>query len=97
MFILDPDLDFLPIPDPGIKKAPDPESRIWICNTDFYNLHIMNAEGKFFCTIGHHCCPLCEPSVLNRFVYKSLSEVQIKREEEIFKNPLSRSVLFRDQ
>jgi hypothetical protein len=26
MFILDPDLDFLPIPDPGIKKAPDPGS-----------------------------------------------------------------------
>jgi hypothetical protein len=21
----DPDLDFLPIPDPGIKKAPDPD------------------------------------------------------------------------
>jgi hypothetical protein len=24
--ILDPDLDFLPIPDPGFKKAPDPGS-----------------------------------------------------------------------
>ncbi len=23
----DPDLDFLPIPDPGVKKAPDPGSR----------------------------------------------------------------------
>jgi hypothetical protein len=26
MFILDPGLDFLPIPDPGITKAPDPGS-----------------------------------------------------------------------
>jgi hypothetical protein len=27
MFILDPDVDFLPIPDPGVKKkALDPES-----------------------------------------------------------------------
>jgi hypothetical protein len=24
IFILDPDHDFLPIPDPGVKKAPDP-------------------------------------------------------------------------
>jgi hypothetical protein len=23
MFIPDPDLDFLPMPDPGVKKAPD--------------------------------------------------------------------------
>jgi hypothetical protein len=26
MFIPDPDLDFLPIPDPEVKKAPDPGS-----------------------------------------------------------------------
>jgi len=26
MLLLDPDLDFLPIPDPGVKKAPDPGS-----------------------------------------------------------------------
>ncbi len=26
--IPDPDADFLPIPDPGVKKAPDPGSRI---------------------------------------------------------------------
>jgi hypothetical protein len=25
MFFLDPDLDFLPIPDPGVKKAPIPD------------------------------------------------------------------------
>jgi hypothetical protein len=25
--IQDPDLDFLPIPDPGVKKAPDPDLR----------------------------------------------------------------------
>ncbi len=34
MLILDPDLDFLPIPDPGVKKAPDPGSQIWIRNTE---------------------------------------------------------------
>jgi hypothetical protein len=33
MFIPDQDLDFLPIPDPGIKKAPDPGSLIRILNT----------------------------------------------------------------
>ncbi len=27
--ILDPDLDFLPIPDPGVNKAPDPDSQHW--------------------------------------------------------------------
>jgi hypothetical protein len=26
MFIPDPDHDFLPIPNPGVKKAPDPGS-----------------------------------------------------------------------
>ncbi len=26
MFVPDLDLDFLPISDPGVKKAPDPES-----------------------------------------------------------------------
>jgi hypothetical protein len=26
LFIPDPDLDFLPIPDPGVKKAPHPGS-----------------------------------------------------------------------
>jgi hypothetical protein len=28
LFIPDPDPDFLLIPDPGVKKAPDPRSRI---------------------------------------------------------------------
>ena len=34
--IPDPDADFLPsrIPDPGVKKAPNPGSRIWIRNTE---------------------------------------------------------------
>ena len=34
--IPDPDADFLPsrIPDPGVKKAPNPGSRIRIRNTD---------------------------------------------------------------
>ncbi len=30
----DPNLDFLLVPDPGIKKAPDPVSRIRIRNTE---------------------------------------------------------------
>jgi hypothetical protein len=35
--IPDPDADFLPsrIPDPGVKKAPNPGSRIRIRNTGF--------------------------------------------------------------
>ncbi len=29
-----PDLDFLPIPDPGVKKAPDPRSEtLFVCDT----------------------------------------------------------------
>jgi len=28
VFITDPDLNFLPIPDPGVKNAPDPGSLI---------------------------------------------------------------------
>ncbi len=35
LFIQDPDHDFLPIPDPGVKKAPDSGSWIRICNTGF--------------------------------------------------------------
>ncbi len=33
MFIQDPDLDFLPIPDPGVKKAPDPRSATLLLHT----------------------------------------------------------------
>jgi hypothetical protein len=33
--MLKPDLDFLPIPDPGTKKAPDPGSRTRIRDTSF--------------------------------------------------------------
>jgi hypothetical protein len=29
LFILDPDPDFLTIPDPGVKKAPDPDPGHW--------------------------------------------------------------------
>jgi hypothetical protein len=37
--ISDPDADFFPsrIPDPGVKKAPNPGSRIRIRNTGFYH------------------------------------------------------------
>jgi hypothetical protein len=30
MFIPHPDFDFLPIPDPSIKKAPDPDPQYWV-------------------------------------------------------------------
>jgi hypothetical protein len=36
MFISNPDLDFLPIPDPGVKKAPDPQhcfTEVLVTNT----------------------------------------------------------------
>jgi hypothetical protein len=37
MFVQDPDLDFLPIPDPGSSgQAPDPGSQIRIRNTGTY-------------------------------------------------------------
>jgi hypothetical protein len=36
MFIPDPDLDCLSMPDPGVKKAPDLGSRIRIRNTAIY-------------------------------------------------------------
>jgi hypothetical protein len=35
MFILDPDLDFLPIADPGSRSQKGTESRIRICNIAF--------------------------------------------------------------
>ncbi len=34
----DPDLDFLPIPDPGVKKAPDPGSATLLSRTDYWLL-----------------------------------------------------------
>jgi hypothetical protein len=37
LYIPDPDLDVLPIPDPGVKKAPDPES---VCATLLFSLQI---------------------------------------------------------
>ena len=41
LFILDLDPDFLPIPDPGVKKSPDPKSRIRI-RSIAQNLSIRN-------------------------------------------------------
>ncbi len=45
MFILDPDLDFLPIADPGIKKAPD--LRSWSAKTG--KKIIRNRHRKVHC------------------------------------------------
>jgi hypothetical protein len=45
--IPDPDADFLPsrIPDPGVKKAPNPGSRIRIRNTEYmYNFEFYNPQ-----------------------------------------------------
>jgi hypothetical protein len=41
LFIPDLDPDFLPIPDPGVKKSPDPKSRIRI-RSIAQNLSIRN-------------------------------------------------------
>ncbi len=38
MFIPDPDLDFLPIPDPGVKKAPDSGSATLLLHTGTFLL-----------------------------------------------------------
>jgi hypothetical protein len=45
MFVADPDLEFLPIPDPGAKKAPDPGAkkapdRGWIRNTGYRTIFL---------------------------------------------------------
>jgi hypothetical protein len=54
--IPDPDADFLPsrIPDPGVKKAPNPGSRIRIRNTvnDSKKIYILKLScySKFFCS-----------------------------------------------
>jgi hypothetical protein len=40
--IPDPDLDFIPIPDPGSRVQKDTESQIRIRNTDFYDIIIQN-------------------------------------------------------
>ncbi len=42
-----PDPDFLPIPDPGVKKAPDPESPIRIRNTG-NDPDLMASELEYF-------------------------------------------------
>jgi hypothetical protein len=49
MFI--PDLDFFPIPDPGVKKAADPKCRIH--NTDTYSFcrHWFCPKGYVFCIV----------------------------------------------
>ncbi len=45
MFIPDPDADFLPIPDPGVKKALDPGSGSSILG----KCHLKNLSVKEFC------------------------------------------------
>jgi hypothetical protein len=42
MFIQDPDLDFLPIPDPGVKKAPDPGSATLLLSPNKLNFSMKN-------------------------------------------------------
>jgi hypothetical protein len=51
MFVQDPDLDFLPIPDPGVKKAPDPGS---VRNTGFKSFFFTKAIYIYFqaCAVG---------------------------------------------
>jgi hypothetical protein len=42
MFIPDPDLEFLPIPDPGVKKAPNPGSGSATLVTDNQSITVPN-------------------------------------------------------
>jgi hypothetical protein len=52
MFVPDLDLDFLPIPDPGFKKAPDPDPQHWLHigswfgNYKSQNFHPEYADNK---------------------------------------------------
>jgi hypothetical protein len=51
MFIPDPDLDFLPIPDPAVKKAPDPGNATLLRTlntTEIVNYRIHRYEEKAF-------------------------------------------------
>jgi hypothetical protein len=73
--IPDPDAVFLPsrIPDPGVKKAPNPGSRIRIRNTEAQDPsqnvtdleHCFRRSKKF----NQHlrCCTVCAPRVLKMF------------------------------
>jgi hypothetical protein len=45
--IPEPDLDFLPIPDPGVKKASDPGSWILIRNTAFKSQQVKFFHEKY--------------------------------------------------
>jgi hypothetical protein len=53
--IPDTDADFLPIQDPGVKKAPDPKSRIRIRNTgDEDNFRCKNTKKFIWLQIFNH-------------------------------------------
>ncbi len=69
--IPDPDPDFLSIPDPRVKKAPDPESRIRVRNTAYkqriQHVHETHHLTKFTSGFGCHDEPYIIRS-LRRFI-----------------------------
>jgi hypothetical protein len=60
LFFSDPDLDFIPIPDPGVKKAPDPGSGSATlqkrfksrAELDFILTFLGSRDTKSLCSIG---------------------------------------------
>ncbi len=55
--IVDPDADFLPfrIPDPGVKNAPNPGSRIRIRNTAFMERYWRESRPDIFTFFCRNC------------------------------------------
>jgi hypothetical protein len=52
MFIPDPDLDILHIPDSGVKKAPDPESGSATLPKHTKSMYFCSSEKKKCCIAG---------------------------------------------
>jgi hypothetical protein len=56
LFFSDPDLDFLPIPDPGVKMAPDPGSGSATLQVraelDFILTFLGSRDTKSLCSMG---------------------------------------------
>jgi hypothetical protein len=66
------------IPDPEVKKAPDPGSRIWISNTEFYLRDGYSVYCLMTCAIFMSLTNMTE--ALNRFLS---SPQQLSQPEEL--------------
>ncbi len=80
MFIPDPDLDFLPISDPGVKKSPDPGSG---SATLFYpTVTIRSCEREGVLVESHRVAVIEDCHLLIRHILNSLCNLRI----DIIKN-----------